>query len=110
MGEEMLISAEDSVMANFDFLSREEDIDDEDEVRGNKIYDVFMEISWIYNIPNMRRQFSTLMLNFFSPFPVPLLHFLPNASIIRFSPAASFNHHTIAFSIYTRDIYYNFYL
>jgi len=32
MGEEMLISAEDSVMANFDFLSREEDIDDEDEV------------------------------------------------------------------------------
>ena len=29
----MLISAEESVMANFDFLSREEDIEDEDEVK-----------------------------------------------------------------------------
>ena len=28
----MLISAEESVMANFDFLSREDDIEDEDEV------------------------------------------------------------------------------
>jgi len=31
-GDDMLISAEESVMANFDFLSREEDIEDEDEV------------------------------------------------------------------------------
>ena len=28
----MLISTEESVMANFDFLSREDDIEDEDEV------------------------------------------------------------------------------
>ena len=28
-----MISAEESVMANFDFLSREEDIEDEDEVK-----------------------------------------------------------------------------
>ena len=32
LGEDMLISAEESVMANFDFLSREDDIEDEDEV------------------------------------------------------------------------------
>ena len=32
VGEDILISAEESVMANFDFLSREEDIEDEDEV------------------------------------------------------------------------------
>ena len=54
MGEEMLISAEDSVMANFDFLSREEDIDDEDEVRSTKSYDfVFLENSIIYILYNI---------------------------------------------------------
>ena len=37
MGEEILISAEESVMANFDFLSREDDPEDEDEV-GNVFF------------------------------------------------------------------------
>jgi len=32
VGEDILASAEESAMANFDFLSREEDLEDEDEV------------------------------------------------------------------------------
>jgi len=39
--EDMLISAEESVMANFDFLSREEDIEDEDEVMAEDTDDGF---------------------------------------------------------------------
>ena len=34
VGEDILASAEESAMANFDFLSREEDLEDEDEVSG----------------------------------------------------------------------------
>jgi len=40
-GDDMLISAEESVMANFDFLSREEDIEDEDEVMAEDNDDGF---------------------------------------------------------------------
>ena len=32
LAEEMLINTEESVMANFDFLAREDDLEDEDEV------------------------------------------------------------------------------
>jgi len=41
MVEEMLISAEESVMANFDFLSREDDMEDEDEVMAEDNDDGF---------------------------------------------------------------------
>jgi len=40
-GDEMLISTEESVMANFDFLSREDDIEDEDEVMAEESDDGF---------------------------------------------------------------------
>ena len=35
LAEEMLMNTEESVMANFDFLSRENDLDDEDEVMSS---------------------------------------------------------------------------
>lgn len=40
-GDDMLISTEESVMANFDFLSREDDIEDEDEVMAEDNDDGF---------------------------------------------------------------------
>eukprot|EP00088_Acartia_fossae_P067130 TRINITY_DN8357_c1_g1_i11.p1 TRINITY_DN8357_c1_g1~~TRINITY_DN8357_c1_g1_i11.p1 ORF type:complete len:732 (-),score=183.25 TRINITY_DN8357_c1_g1_i11:347-2542(-) len=40
-GDDMLISTEESVMANFDFLSREDDIEDEDEVMAEENDDGF---------------------------------------------------------------------
>jgi len=40
-GDDMLISTEESVMANFDFLSREDDIEDEDEVMAEDNEDGF---------------------------------------------------------------------
>ena len=41
LAEEMLMSTEESVMANFDFLSRENDMDDEDEVMADETDDGF---------------------------------------------------------------------
>jgi len=41
MAEEMLINTEESVMANFDFLAREDDLDDEDEVMAEETDDGF---------------------------------------------------------------------
>jgi len=41
LAEEMLMNTEESVMANFDFLSRENDMDDEDEVMADETDDGF---------------------------------------------------------------------
>ena len=41
LAEEMLMNTEESVMANFDFLSRENDLDDEDEVMADETDDGF---------------------------------------------------------------------
>merc|ERR1719410_1620585 len=41
LAEEMLINTEESVMANFDFLAREDDIEDEDEPMGDETDDGF---------------------------------------------------------------------
>lgn len=41
IAEEMLMNTEESVMANFDFLSRENDIEDEDEVMADETDDGF---------------------------------------------------------------------
>merc|ERR1719151_444361 len=41
LAEEMLINTEESVMANFDFLAREDDPDDEDEPMGDETDDGF---------------------------------------------------------------------
>jgi striatin 1/3/4 len=41
MAEEMLINTEESVMANFDFLAREDDLEDEDEVMAEESDDGF---------------------------------------------------------------------
>ena len=45
LAEEMLINTEESVMANFDFLAREDDLEDEDEVLIHKFWD----IDWYFN-------------------------------------------------------------
>ena len=45
-GDDMLISTEESVMANFDFLSREDDIEDEDEVSKYFVQAVQQYIRW----------------------------------------------------------------
>ena len=37
LAEEMLINTEESVMANFDFLAREDDLEDEDEVKRKSV-------------------------------------------------------------------------
>merc|ERR1719167_1932889 len=41
LAEEMLINTEESVMANFDFLAREDDLEDEDEVMAEESDDGF---------------------------------------------------------------------
>ena len=41
MGEELLMNTEESVLANFDFLARENDIEDEDEVMADETDDGF---------------------------------------------------------------------
>jgi len=41
LAEEMLINTEESVMANFDFLAREDDLEDEDEPMGDETDDGF---------------------------------------------------------------------
>ena len=41
MAEEVLMNTEESVMANFDFLSRENDMEDEDEVMADETDDGF---------------------------------------------------------------------
>ena len=48
VGEDILASAEESAMANFDFLSREEDLEDEDEVSGGGI------VQFLYNSSDFR--------------------------------------------------------
>ena len=41
MGEELLMNTEESVLANFDFLARENDMEDEDEVMADETDDGF---------------------------------------------------------------------
>ena len=48
VGEDILASAEESAMANFDFLSREEDLEDEDEV------------SWVWGVKLACTQLNSL--------------------------------------------------
>jgi len=45
LAEEMLINTEESVMANFDFLAREDDLEDEDEPMGDETDDGFSPAS-----------------------------------------------------------------